>query len=388
MTMRWMDILVVGVYTQQTTQSPILVAVMLFARLAPSLFFGAFAGVLAERFSPKTLLTLGLSIATSVSCALYVLAAMDVIELWHIGVGAFLSGTFWALEYPTRRVILGEIAGMERLGSAMSLDTATNHASRMVGPALGGYLLQTNGLAGPLMFGIFLYGAATLNIFMLKLAKPIGITKSESFPSSIRAGLHYIRSNRIISATLAITVAVNFFGFSYAAMVPVIGEMKYQLNALEIGILASMEGIGALVGALLIAFLTPPRWFPRVYTLGSLLFLLMILCFSISSNHLLSLAILLLAGGGIAGFSAMQSSLIFAASDPQYRRRVMGILVVCIGAGPLGVLHTGLLTTWLSADLAIMVIALEGLTVVCFALKIWPELYRPAINLYTDREVT
>ncbi len=82
------------------------------------------------------------------------------------------------------------------------------------------------------------------------------------------------------------------------------------------------------------------------------------------------------AGLGIACFGAMQSTIVFSATTPRMRTRVMGVLVVCIGAGPIGVLHLGLMAEWLGAQQALTVMAIEGLLAIAISALLWPELRR------------
>jgi MFS family permease len=349
---------------------------MLFVRMCPNLLLGALSGAISERINRKRLLAGGLALVTLVSLGIGGLALGGHIELWHIAVAAFLSGVFWTIEFPTRRTLLGEIARMDRIGSAMGLDSGSNHATRMLGPALGGYLLEQHGLAAPYLLGACLYGLACLNIATLSFRPASETTSGESLLRIIADGVRYIRTNRLVTATLVVTMLVNFFGFSYGSMLPVIGEVKLGLSALPIGILASMEGVGAVLGAAAIAFYSRPDLFPRIYAGGSALFLAMILAFSFSSAFAPSLPLLFLGGIGMAGFGAMQSAIVFTATAPAMRRRVMGVLVACIGAGPLGVLHTGLIADWSSADLAIRIAALEGLLALGLCAWVWPELWR------------
>ena len=384
MTMRWMEILVIGVYTHEATHSAFTVATMLFARMCPTLLFGAFAGAIAERLNRKWLLVGGLGIAGLVSVILGVLAFTGRVELWHIGLGAFVSGMFWSIEFPSRRTLLGDIARIERVGTAMGLDSATTHASRMVGPAIGGLLLETSGLAGPYFLAALVYVIALLNIATLKFQSSIEATSEDGVLRIIIDGLAYIRTNRLVAGTLVVTMLMNFFGFSYGAMVPVIGESKFGLSAFPIGVLVSIEGIGAMLGALVIAFHSHPQFFPRIYLGGSLLFLVMVILFSFSPWYGLCLPLLFAAGVGLAGFGTMQSAITFSATAPEMRRRVMGVLVVCIGAGPLGVLHTGLMAEWLGADVAIRLIAVEGLLALGFCVRTWPEFYRLRLSLGTN----
>ena len=95
--------------------------------------------------------------------------------------------------------------------------------------------------------------------------------------------------------------------------------------------------------------------------LGSILYITMILVFSLSPWFGIAVPVLFLGGLGIACFGSMQSTLVIFASIPRMRTRVMGVLVACIGAAPLGMLHVGLLAEWLGAHHAVTVIAVEGL---------------------------
>ena len=100
----------------------------------------------------------------------------------------------------------------------------------------------------------------------------------------------------------------------------------------------------------------------------------MVLGFSFSSHFAVAFCILLAAGLGIACFGAMQSTIVFSATTAHMRTRMMGVLVVCIGAGPIGVLHLGLMAEWLGAERALGVMAVEGLLAIALAVVRWPEL--------------
>ena len=72
----------------------------------------------------------------------------------------------------------------------------------------------------------------------------------------------------------------------------------------------------------------------------------------------------------------MQPTLILAFADPAYRSRVMGLLTVCIGTGPVGILHVGLLAEWLGPTNAVMVMSAEGILAIAWAVSHWPTLRR------------
>jgi predicted MFS family arabinose efflux permease len=180
-----------------------------------------------------------------------------------------------------------------------------------------------------------------------------------------------------VLGALAVTVIVNLWGFAYITMVPVIGERILQLSPILIGVLMSTEGFGALLGALLVGRTDRPSRYAQIYTGSSLVFLLAVLAFALSSTAALSFGLILLCGIGIAGFSVMQSTIMFLAAPASLRSRLMGLLTVAIGAGPIGMLHVGLLADWLGSAHAVALIALEGLAALVLAAVIWPELRRP-----------
>ena len=312
--LRWLELLAVSVYVLQTTGSPFLVALMMFLRMAPMFLFGIPAGALADRYDRKHLLIIGLLVLAGAAAALALVAFLDRIALWQIALGTFLNGMFWASEFPVRRIMLGEIAGALRLSRAMALESATSNATRMVGPALGGVLIATIGLYGVFALGAVLYLACVV------LVLPIGYRGSgsgsagASLLAMLGEGWRFAREERLIVGTLAVTVIVNLWGFAYITMVPVIGERVLGLSPVLIGVLMSTEGLGAVIGALLVARYDHPAQYTRIYTGSSAAFLLGVLAFALSTWFPLSLALILICGIGIAGFAVMQTTIVFLAA--------------------------------------------------------------------------
>jgi MFS family permease len=374
--LRWLELLVVGVYVLEQTGSPSMVALMTVARLAPMFLCGLPAGALADRYERKTLLLLGLLILMVASLVLGALALDGRITLWQIAIGAFLNGVFFAADFPIRRIMLGEIAGLDRVGQAMALESATGNATRMLGPALGGLLLETLGLAGAYLLGAVLYLMSVVLVLRLGYRSTRFESHARNILSTLREGWQFVRSRRLIVGALAVTVVVNFWGFAYITMVPVIGERVLGLSAFPIGVLMSIEGVGALLGALLIGPFSRPHVYTRVYLISSFVFLTSVLGFALSDRFPLSLALNLLCGVSLAGFSVMQATIMFLAARPEVRSRVMGVLTVGIGAGPLGMLHLGWLADWVGAAAAVQIMAAEGLIALALTAVIWPEMWR------------
>jgi MFS family permease len=375
---RWLELLAIGVFTFQITGSALAVSLMTVMRMAPLFLFGIPMGALADRFDRKMILLLGLVVLVASSVSLAALAVYDHLALWHVGVSAFLNGTFWAAEFPVRRTMLGEIAGSARLSPAMALESSTSNATRMLGPALGGLLLETTGLVGVFVAGALAYVLCIILIWPVTY-RTKGGGQSLGMLGTVLEGWRAVRGSRMILASLAITMIVNLWGFAYITMIPVIGKGQLDLSAAMIGVFASTEGMGALIGSVIVGVFGTPALYTRIYLYSSFLFLGTVFGIGFSVWLPLSFALMLAAGISISGFAVMQSTITFLASPADMRSRVMGILTVTIGTSPIGMLHVGLLADWLGASTALMVMAIEGVIALSLVAVYWPEMRRETL---------
>jgi MFS family permease len=374
--LRWLELLAIGVYVLAHTGSPSTVALITALRLAPMFLCGSLIGALGDRYERSRVLLIGLAIVAATSIALSALAVTGQIKLWQIALGTIVSGGFLAADMTLRRIMSAEIAGTGRLGQAMALESVNNHATRMLGPALGGLLLQMLGLFGVYLLGALLYLLGMVLIVRARY-RAKGPRSESAILSTLRAGWRYVRARRLIVGVLMVTVVANFWGFPYVAMVPVIGEQVLGLSAFPIGVILSVQGFGALLGALVVGKASTPRAYTRIYLASTFLLLLGVLGFGLSRWFSLSLLLNLICGIGIGGFAVLQSSILILAARPELRSRVMGLLAVAIGAGQLGgMLHVGLLADWLGAAAAVQLMAAEGLLALTAAAALWPEMRR------------
>lgn len=372
-TIRWLELLAVGVYVFDATGSPFQVAMFTVLRMLPLALFGAFGGALGDRFRRGRLLTIGLIGVCLVSLTLGTLVALGWIELWHLAVGTFLNGVFWVTDFSLRRPMLAEIAGISRMGRALALDTITANGSRMLGPLLGGALLELVGLGGAYLLGAALYVLCLIAIAAPGLPDSSGEREHEGIWQSIFEGLRSLRAQRLTSGVLLVTIVFNIWGFPFLSMVPVIGKDTLGLSAFPVGLLMSAEGLGALLGAGTVALLIRPHLYRGVYLAGVVVCMLAALAFAHSPWAVAAGLALTAAGFGIAGFAAMQSTLVLVHTPPANRSRMMGVLAMCIGTAPLGLLHLGWLAGWLGPHTAITVIAVEGLVALVLVCRVYPE---------------
>lgn len=373
---RWLELLAISVYVFDVTGSAFQTALMTFFRFLPMILLGAVFGAVAERVNRRTLLLIALGLLAAVTTLLAVLAMAKLVAVWHLAAAVFLGGAVHTTEFPVRRTMLGEIAGPDRAQPALALDSLTNNGTRLLGPVGGGVLYQYVGLQGAYLLCAALYAIGfvlVLRVAYRSTAQPAAAPSH--YLTNIVEGLRFIRRRRMIVGALLVTVLVNMFAVPFAALVPVIGRNGLALSPSLVGVLASAEGIGALIGALLVIWLQP-RNFPRTYLVGSFVFFAGVLLFAGSGSFLGALAVLIVAGLGHAGFSTTQSGIMFSAATPQMRSRVLGVLATSIGAGPIGVLNLGLMAEWLAPSPAIVVMASEGALLLAVVAMAFPEIYR------------
>jgi len=362
-----MELVASSVFVLFATDSAFAVVLVNFARSAPMILVGAFVGALAERVDRKKLLIVGAAVLSVSTLVLGVLAAHDEIKLWHLLVGGFVNGVVFSSEFPVRRSLLGEYAGMDRIGAGMGLDSFTRNATRVIGPALGGVFLQFVGLDGAFFTAAAVYVVTIALMWHLSPRPTPAATAGPNMLTAVVDGFRYARRDRLIFWFLTVTVIMNLFAFPYQATVPVIAREVLRLEPFPISLLVAAEGAGAMLGSLAIALWDRPRRYVAIYTGGAALFMIAILGFASSPWYGLSLAIVFVGGLGIAGFTTLQGTLPFLLAPPEIRGRIMGVLSVCIGVGPIGYLHLGLLTELWGAPVATMVIAVEALIALALA---------------------
>jgi MFS family permease len=371
---RWLEMLVVGLVVWQQTGSSFLVACMTLLRLAPMGLFGALVGVLADRVERHGALVAVLLVQAAAVGALAVLALTGTPGIWQIALACFLGGFGWATDNPVRRMMLGDLLGAARMGTATSLDVMANNASRILGPALGGTLLAAFGPGQAFAACVLLY---LLAIWMALRVRhrmhpararrgPVIAEMAEGFRAALRLPA--------LRGLLLVTVVFNLFAWPFLSMIPVIGRQSLDLGPSAVGWLASMDGFGALAGALAMALVSRPDRHARLYLGGCMLYMTMLTLFALAPSPVLAGVALMLVGFGGAAFVTMQATLTYLLAPPELRSRAFGVLSVASGTGLIGFLHLGLLAEAIGAAAATAVMGAEGLVALALTRRHWRRL--------------
>lgn len=379
---RWLEMLVAGIYAVDVTGSPMLVALLILLRMAPFALFGPFVGALADRLPPRLLLAGGLTVASCVSGSVLVCFLLDIDAYWIVALACFMAGLIWCSDMPLRRRLLGDIAGPERLAAVMGIDSATGNGTRMLGPLIGGALYAWLGAGGAFGLAAGLYAVSALLIAGLAIVPDATVTTGapQRLLRQMRDAIQVVQRDRDILAILCVTVIFNIWGFPFISMIPVIGASELNLAAGWIGVLASLEGAGALTGALIVAFLARPRAFRTLYVGGTACY--MLAAFLVGSlGNVVPVALTIFAVG-LAGacFGTMQSTLVYATAPADMRGRMFGLVVLAIGTGLIGFANIGLMGELFGASNAVRIVAAEGL-IPLLILTLWWVRHRRSVRV-------
>jgi len=352
---------VVGWLVLGLTDSPWQVALAGVFRSAPMLLFGLLSGLVADRMSRWRVMVLTQTVSSLVTAVLFVFVVTGTIQAWHVFVGAFILGGSTILDFPSRRSFIYDLVGPHDLVSAMSLETVSNTLGKFLGPLIGGLFIELTGFPGVYLLLLAAYLAALLLIARVKVRFPKPPMLSQPVWQSLASGLRYCLANRLVMAVLCTTIIMNALGFSYVQLLPVVAKEHLHVGPGLMGILAAADGVGTLIGAMTIACLGKIHHHGRIFMLGALVELVSLVAFALSPPYHLSLLLLLVVGVGNAGFSTMQSTIILLWTAPGMRGRALGIMGLCIGATPLGLLEMGALAALLHAPAAIGLNAVAAL---------------------------
>ena len=374
---RWMDVVVMGLLVLELTDSAFQVALLFVFRWVPMLAFALISGMVADRANRWAIMMVSRMVAVTTTGAVLVLVLADAVEPWHVFIASFFLGGLFVLEFPSRRSLIYDLVGSDRIVSAMSLETINSTLGRFMGPFLAGLLIELTDFAGTYIVLMVVYIVAFVLILVMKGRGPVRAPSPYAFWSTVSRGFKYSLNNSVIRSVLLITLIMNAMAFSVESLFPVVAKNHLGVGPGLTGILISAQAIGSLAAASVIASLAVIRYHGRIFALGLVLQLISLLFFALSPWYPVSFLMLMLAGLGAAGYSTMQSTIILISSEPEMRGTALGMLGQCIGVAAVGGLAVGVVANYFSAQAAVAMSVSLGLLLLIPVLSFSPLLRRP-----------
>jgi len=181
----------------------------------PILLFGAYGGVIADRFPKRTILFITQSLSGILALILGVLVATNLVQIWMVYILAFCLGMVNAFDNPTRQSFVIEMVGEDKIRNAVTLWSGLVNLSRVIGPAIAAGLIALVGLAPCFIINGLSYGAviimlARMNPRELNVALP-----SPRSPGQAREGIRYVLSKPILRNILLMLALVGTLTFEF-----------------------------------------------------------------------------------------------------------------------------------------------------------------------------
>ncbi len=346
----------------------------------PRPFVSPIAGYIADRFPRQRIMFLvqAVNLVTVGGLLALMLYDLESLRSWHIFVVAFIQGTTKAIEDPSRRTGIFDIVGRERIVNAMSLDVIAQNVGKMIGPVVGGLLIQFSGYPAAYIFLLFVHADNLWLISRLRIPEaglrvsvpPIWRGMGNAFGFAWKSGT--------LVGMLSITIVMNAWAFPLQQFIPAVGTELLAVGPALVGVLVAADGFGHLAGAAMMASTRGIRFHGRYFAFGSIIVLLASAAYVWSPWYTAAFALLLVSGLGQAGFSTMQSSIMMLVAPPAMRGQMMGLLSFCIGvANLLGALEIFFVVSILTLQQTISLHALAALALLLPAILFTPLVRLP-----------
>ena len=338
----WMQIVAQAWLVYQLTGSPFYLGIVSFAGAIPVLFLSLWAGVIVDRVPKRNLLIITQTGALLLAFFLSADVFLGWVQPWHIVIFAFLLGVVNAFDAPTRQSFVVEMVGREDLPNAIGLNSAIFQMARIIGPTIAGITLAVVGPAWCFFLNGLSFIAVIFGLSQMQVKSIVAPKKDTSSFAQMRQGLGYIRRNQIVRTLLGMVAIANVFAFGYSALMPAFAQDVLNSGPTGLGLLSASVGVGALIGALIVASQGNFQHKGRLLTMGNLFFPAMVLLFAASRFFPFSMLILVGAGLGFMIQNAMTNTLIQLAVPDDLRGRVMSVyMLVFQGFFPIGSLMAG-----------------------------------------------
>ncbi len=340
----WMEQTAMGWVVYQITGSELLLGVVAAAGTAPMLLFSIWGGALADRHSKRAILVWTQAVQMVLAFLLAALVWRGGMQPWHIIVISLLNGVANGFDMPARQAFIAEISSREDLLNAISLNSSTFNAARIVGPSLAGVLMAKGGAALCFFLNGVSFLAVIAGLLLMRLPTHVRPVTSESPIQHALGGLRYVWGNLRVRTIFTLFAIVGMFGWSYAVIMPAIAHDVLHQNEAGYGLLLAAGAVGALAGALTVAT-AGDRYHPRVIALsGVWIFSAALLAFAAWPQFYLALPLLAIVGFGMMLFFSTANTTVQILVPDAMRGRVMGVWSLLFGAIiPLGALEAGAL---------------------------------------------
>ena len=325
------DWLVLTVLTDHSSKA---LGIVTGLQFLPFLLLAPWAGMIADRFPKrKTLLLTQTGLATS-SLLLGLLAVTGTAQLWMVYAIALFTGVATAIDNPARQSFVSEMVPRDRLANAVSLNSASFNAGRLIGPGIAGLTIAAFNTGVALLLNTLTFVAVLVALVMLRPQelRPAPVTRGKG---AIRDGVRYVRSRPDIVLVMVLVFVLGTFGMNFQITTALMATKEFGKGPEEYGLLGSIMAIGSLSAALLSARRPHPRLRTLLVALAG--FVVATLLASIAPTYVLFAVALVPVGLSALTALTTANAMVQLRVEPFMRGRVMALyMAIFMGGTPLG----------------------------------------------------
>lgn len=249
----WMQNVALGWLVLELSDSAFMLGLVGFAGTLPWLVLLLVGGVYADRLDRRRVLIHANVLLMAFAAVLTALTWTGVVRIWHVLVLSLASGSAIALAAPAFQAFLHDLVDRRDLQNAIAMNSAQFNLSRVVGPSVAGLTLGAIGLAGCFGINTLSFLAAIVALVLVR-ARSGPVPDGSPVWQSIVEGVGYVRDRPRIRALLAIAALVSLLAMPYSTLLPIVARDALGLDAAGLGWLFAIGGVGAVCGALSVAF--------------------------------------------------------------------------------------------------------------------------------------
>jgi MFS family permease len=357
----WMQNVAQSWLVYRLTGSALLLGAVGFAGQIPVFLFAPLGGIAADRFNRHKIVIATQNAAMVLAFILAALTLTNKVQVWHVFVLASLLGVVNAFDIPGRQSFLVDMVGKEDLMNAIALNSSMFNGARVIGPAIAGILVAKIGEGWCFFGNAVSYIAVIIGLLLMRVQSParaVGASPVEH----MMEGFRFVNRTAPIRALLLLLGIVSLVGMPYVVLMPIFADKILHGGARGLGILMGSTGVGALLGALTLAFREGVKGLGRWVAWCCAGFGISLMVFSFSHSFWLSVILLLPVGYMMMLQMACSNTLIQVMVPDELRGRVMAVYsMMFMGMAPIGALFGGVVADWLGAPITVAIGGLASL---------------------------
>ena len=343
------------IYSQ--TNSQFMLGLTLFASLSPSFIFSFLGGVVSDRYNRYKILLITQVASMAQAILLTLVIIFQDYAVWEIIALSALLGLINAFDVPARQSLVYEMVEDKKdLPNALALNSSMVNLSRLIGPGIAGLALEKFG--EDVCFGLnaFSFIAVIGSLLMMKLPKYIAKRRTKNVYGELKEGFVYIKQTPSIAFILLMLALVSLFVLPFSTLIPVYAKDIFNGTASTFGVIDSVIGLGAFLGAIFLASLKSGRNLKKILAISTLIFGVGLILFSHSTYYPMALIFAAISGFGMMSQITISNTLIQTTVDPAMRGRVISFYAMAFfGMQPIGGLLVGVVSEWIGTPNTVMI---------------------------------